>query len=253
MSSESSSYHYNDRRNDNDESNSTKKKNSNDFDKNRKSKNSADISDEDNQKSKSTDQNNDYRNKSKSPVSNKQPPVKDLLGDDINFTPYVQASQDDEFGQFHEATSPTSSVQPSLWPTSTQSSSFDPFAAFETSNNLVQPTDSSTNKTSSNGFDLFMAQTQPAMFSANQQQQSFTHPSTFQQQPMMQPPIQQQSNTNSFNNTWSFAQGKVDISLNNLIPYTRGDPHKNSLPLNQLTSPTNPGNAQSIFPTSNKK
>lgn len=32
----------------------------------------------------------------------------------------------------------------------------------------------------------------------------------------------------------------MDISLNNLIPHTRGDPQKNSLPLNQLISPTSP-------------
>jgi hypothetical protein len=34
--------------------------------------------------------------------------VVDLLGDDVDFTPYVQASEDVEFGQFQEATSPTS-------------------------------------------------------------------------------------------------------------------------------------------------
>ncbi|CAF4626996.1 unnamed protein product, partial [Rotaria magnacalcarata] len=35
-------------------------------------------------------------------------------------------------------------------------------------------------------------------------------------------------------------QGKIDISLNNLIPHTRGDAQKSSLPLNQLLSPTSP-------------
>jgi len=63
-------------------------------------------------------------------------------------------------------------------------------------------------------------------------------------------PTNQQSNTNSSNNTWSFAQGKVDISLNNLIPHTRGGSQKSSLPLNRLTSPTN---TQSIFPNLSKK
>ncbi|CAF4709611.1 unnamed protein product, partial [Rotaria magnacalcarata] len=62
-------------------------------------------------------------------------PEVDLLGEDIDFTPYVQASQDEEFGQFQEAISPSPSVQSTLWPSSTQSSSsstaFDPFAPFE--------------------------------------------------------------------------------------------------------------------------
>ena len=46
-----------------------------------------------------------------------------------------------------------------------------------------------------------------------------------------------------FQNTWTSAQGKIDISLNNLIPHTRGDAQKSSLPLNQLTSPTSPTNS----------
>ncbi|CAF4261056.1 unnamed protein product, partial [Rotaria magnacalcarata] len=41
-------------------------------------------------------------------------------------------------------------------------------------------------------------------------------------------------------NTWTSTQGKIDISLNNLIPHTRGDAQKSSLPLNQLLSPTSP-------------
>jgi len=293
MSNESSSHSYNDRWNDNDESNSTKKKDSTYSNEHRKSKTeqnskktkdfvsdpsqdySADISDEENQNSKSTsskkEQKNDYRNKTKdnntsastqnrsSNNSKTQAPVVDLLGDDVEFTPYVQASEDIEFGQFQEATSPTSPVQPSLWPTPIQSSSsdtFDPFASFESSTNLFQP----TTKTPSNEFNLFMPQTQSTMFPVNQQ--PFTSPPMFQQQPMMRPPIQQQSNTNSFNNTWSSAQGKLDISLNNLIPHTRGGPHKSSLPLNQLTSPTsatNPPfssfntNTQSLFSNFNQK
>jgi hypothetical protein len=106
------------------------------------------------------------------------------------------------------------SVQPSLWPTSTPQSSssitFDPFGTTTITNDL----------------DFFNIQPQ---------QQSFTPTPTSQTQ---QP------------NTWSFAQGKLDISLNNLIPHTRGNSQKNSLPLNQLTSPTN---TQSIFSTINKK
>ncbi|CAF4460348.1 unnamed protein product, partial [Rotaria sp. Silwood2] len=50
-------------------------------------------------------------------------------------------------------------------------------------------------------------------------------------------------------NTWSSAQGKIDISLNNLIPHTRGDPQKSSLPLNQLISPTNIGSSSSSMMT----
>ncbi|CAF2715841.1 unnamed protein product [Rotaria sp. Silwood2] len=123
-------------------------------------------------------------------------------------------------------------VQTTHWPTSTQSSSsmiFDPFASLETSPNHFQPN----------------------LFSSNQQQ-TFTNSSIFQQQ----------SNINSMNNTWSSAAGKLDISLNNLIPHTRGDQQKTSLTLNQLTSPTSPTksdfsilntNTQSIFSTPNKK
>jgi len=199
---------------------------------------SADISDDDNQNSKPTwkkDRNKTKDNNTTSSTHNRastntqktpttpQAPVVDLLGNDVDFTPFVQAPQDIEFGQFQEAISPTSPIQPSLWPTSTQSSSsltFDPFASIEPS---------------TNEFDFF--KTQP------QQQQSFIPPSMSQQQP-------NKSNTNSLNNTWSSAQGKLDISLNNLIPHTRGDPQKSFLPLNQLTSPTG---TQSIFSTPNKK
>jgi hypothetical protein len=147
-----------------------------------------------------------------------QAPIVDLLGDEVDYTPNIQASQDIEFGQFQEAISPTSPVQPSLWPISTQSS-FDPFASFEPSTNLFP----------SNAFNNFMNQTQPNTPSVNQQSNK--------------PP-----------NIWSSAQGKLDISLNNLIPHTRGDPQKNSLPLNQLTSPTNSTyNTQSIFSNLNQK
>ncbi|CAF4591538.1 unnamed protein product, partial [Rotaria sp. Silwood2] len=120
-------------------------------------------------------------------------------------------------------------VQTTHWPTSTQSSSsmiFDPFASLETSPNHFQPN----------------------LFSSNQQQ-TFTNSSIFQQQ----------SNINSMNNTWSSAAGKLDISLNNLIPHTRGDQQKTSLTLNQLTSSTKSDfsilntNTQSIFSTPNKK
>jgi len=207
MSHESSSYRHNDRYNDNEESNTKKSKN---------------LSNEDNQwnnKTKEIDTISSIQNHS-SKIST-QAPIVDLLGDEIDCT----NSQDDEFGQFQEATSP---VQPSLWPISTQSSSsitFDPFASFQ----------ASMNKPLSNEFDIFMSQTQPTTSSINQ---------PFTQQ-------QQRSNTNSFSNTWSSAQGKLDISLNNLIPHTRGNSQKNSLPLNQLTSPTSPTNSgfntQSIF------
>jgi hypothetical protein len=100
-----------------------------------------------------------------------------------------------------------------------------------------------------------MPQTQPNMFSSNvQPQQSFGRPGMFQQ-PMMQQQQFNKPNTNSFNNIWTSAQGKLDISLNNLIPYTRGDPQKSNLSLNQLTSPTSPGfpsNTQAIFSAANK-
>ncbi|CAF1193101.1 unnamed protein product [Adineta steineri] len=289
MSNESSSHRYSDRWNDNDESYSTKKKDFHDSHEYRKSKSeqnftktkdfvsnksqdySADISDEENQNSKSTswkkDQKNEIQNKPKFTTTNNKPitqaPVVDLLGDDVEFTPYVQASQDEDFGQFQEAVSPSSPIQPSLWPTpSTQTTSssdtFDPFASFESSTNLFQ----TTNKTPSNDLDLFsMPQTQPTMFLPNQQQ-LFTRPTMFQQQTMMQSSVQPQTHANLFNNTWSSAQGKLDISLNNLIPHTRGDPHRNGLPLNQLTSPTSPtssgfpsfnANTQPIFSNSNKK
>ncbi|CAM4791485.1 unnamed protein product [Rotaria magnacalcarata] len=66
-------------------------------------------------------------------VNTIQPPIIDLLGDDDDgFTPYVQAPTthsplDDDFGQFHEAsttsvpslTPPASTTQQSIWPTST--------------------------------------------------------------------------------------------------------------------------------------
>jgi len=207
MRNETSSYHYNDRWKDNDESISTKKK---DLDESWKSKTkeySANISDEDNQNFK-------IQRKSKSQPTPQPPPppIVNLLGDDVDFTPFVQAPHDAEFGQFQEAISPTSPVQPSI--------TFDPFA---------------TTTTTTNEFDLFQTQTQ---------QQSFIPP------PISQPQQPNKSNTNLFNNTWSSAQGKLDISLNNLIPHTRGNSQKNSLPLNQLTSPTN---TQSIFSTLNKK
>ncbi|CAF3555462.1 unnamed protein product [Rotaria sp. Silwood1] len=158
--------------------------------------------------------------------STSEEPIVNLLGDDIEFTPYVQASKDVDFGQFQEAVSPISPVQ------STQSSSsmtFDPFTSFETSTNLFQPTSFPFN-----------------------QQQSFINSSVFQQQ----------SNITSSNNIWSSAAGKLDISLNNLIPYTRGNQQKTTLTLNQLTSPTDSNksdfsllntNTQSKFSTLNKK
>jgi hypothetical protein len=37
-----------------------------------------------------------------------QAPIVDLLGDEVDYIPNVQASQDIEFGQFQEAISPTS-------------------------------------------------------------------------------------------------------------------------------------------------
>ncbi|UJR37787.1 hypothetical protein I4U23_030478 [Adineta vaga] len=216
-----------------------------------------------------------------------QAPVVDLLGgDDDGFAPYVQASNsqsplDDDFGQFHEATniptkqvtSPTSTSQPSIWPTATattttntssvpsSSMTFDPFEAFQQtsapSTNVLQPMNTSSttiNNSSSNDLDFFMTSTQTTqqpstMFFPTQQQQTFARPPMFsqqqQQQSMVFSPAQQQfnrPNNNSFNNTWTSTQGKIDISLNNLIPHTRGDAHKSSLPLNQLTSPTSPTN-----------
>ncbi|CAF1425967.1 unnamed protein product [Rotaria magnacalcarata] len=149
----------------------------------------------------------------KKPSSTIKVPEVDLLGEDIDFTPYVQASQDEEFGQFQEAISPSPSVQSTLWPSSTQSSSsstaFDPFAPFESSPNLFQPT----------------------LFPSNQQ--LFTNASIFSQQSAIQPTTQTKSNT-----IWSIGEGKLDISLNNLIPHTRGNQEKKNLTLNQLTSPT---------------
>ncbi|CAF4643439.1 unnamed protein product [Rotaria sp. Silwood1] len=157
-----------------------------------------------------------------------------------------------------------------------------------TSNNLLQPMNSpspppTTNKTFSNDLNLFFPSSQPtqqtSMFfptqQQQQQQQAFVHPQMFQQ-PMMFSSTQQQfnkPNNNSFNaifpdvfpevakqeqpkvvdkqNTWSSAQGKIDISLNNLIPHTRGDAQKTSLPLNQLLSPTNSGSSSSMMMNKN--
>jgi len=148
---------------------------------------SKSLSDEDNQwKNKTKETNTSQSTQNHSSTVPEAPPIIDLLGDEIDFTSNIQTFQDDEFGQFQEATSP----QPSLWPTT-----FDPFA--------------STNKPSSNEFNLFMTPTQP----------------------------QQQLNKS---NTWSSAQGKLNISLDNLIPHTRGNSQKTSLTLNQLTSPTSP-------------
>ncbi|CAF3530778.1 unnamed protein product [Rotaria sp. Silwood1] len=199
----------------------------------------------------------------------------------------VSSSIDDDFGQFQEAsiiptqqaTLPISTTQPSIWPTTTTASIvppastpatliFDPFETLgettSTSNNLLQPMNSpspppTTNKTFSNDLNLFFPSSQPtqqtSMFfpTQQQQQQSFVHPQMFQQ-PMMFSSTQQQfnkPNNNSFNNTWSSAQGKIDISLNNLIPHTRGDAQKTSLPLNQLLSPTNSGSSSSMMMNKN--
>ncbi|CAF4711185.1 unnamed protein product [Rotaria sp. Silwood1] len=238
MSNESSSYRYNDQWNNYDESNSTKTK---DFVSNPSEDYSLDKSNDNDQNVKSTlkkDQNKIQENNTNSSIENppsidnkktsstSEEPIVNLLGDDIEFTPYVQASKDVDFGQFQEAVSPISPVQ------STQSSSsmtFDPFTSFETSTNLFQPTSFPFN-----------------------QQQSFINSSVFQQQ----------SNITSSNNIWSSAAGKLDISLNNLIPYTRGNQQKTTLTLNQLTSPTDSNksdfsllntNTQSKFSTLNKK
>ncbi|CAF3579233.1 unnamed protein product [Rotaria socialis] len=230
-------------------------------------------------------------------VTTIQAPIIDLLGDDDGFTPYVQAPTthsplDDDFGQFHEAstgsvpplTPPASTTQQSsIWPTSTipvlpatsltTTTPFDPFDLLSgtntATNDLLHPMNSppaTTNKSLPSDIDLFMMPSQPtqqpSMFFPAQQQQSFVRPQMFQQ-PMMFPPNQQQfnrPNNNSFNvtfpsmspqvanqdetksvekkNTWTSTQGKIDISLNNLIPHTRGDAQKSSLPLNQLLSPT---------------
>ncbi|CAF0887501.1 unnamed protein product [Rotaria sordida] len=255
MSNESSSYRYNDRWNNNDDEIKTKDFISED--------NSFDKSKDNNQNFKSTgkkdqnkiqDSNTNSSKQKPSSINNEKPsstteePIVNLLDNDIDFTPYVQASQNVEFGQFKEAISPTSPVQPTHWPTSTQSSSsiiFDPFASLEISTNPVQ-------------LNLFLT---------NQQQSSTNSPMVQQQQ-------QQQSNINLLNitipqqqpstiaekqNIWSSAAGKLDISLNNLVPHTRGNSQKTSLTLNQLTSPTTPDvsllntNTQSIFSTLNKK
>lgn len=212
------------------------------------------------------------------------PPVGDLLGDDDGFTPYVQAANlqspiDEDFGNFQEApppppAAPVAQNSTSLWPTSTStttapttSTTFDPFGSFEPSGgttiDLLQPMSSTSNtsKPVSNDFDLFsMAptsapippQTQPStMFFP---QQPMTRPTTMfpqtQSMNFSNPPAQQfvRPMSNQFHNTWSSAQGKIDISLNNLIPHTRGDAHKSSLPMNQLTSPTSP--TSTTFPTS---
>lgn len=160
---------------------------------------------------------------------------------------------------------------------------FDPFeslapASTTTTNNNVDlfqsiaptpvPTSTSNNKIS-NDLDFLMMPTtqntttpisgQTMFFPQQGFPQSTTRPPMFPQaQNMMFPPQQQfqmrpnnANNNNTFNNTWTSTQGKIDISLNNLIPYTRGDPQKSSLPLNQLTSPTGTGSfSQSMFPSS---
>lgn len=202
--------------------------------------------------------------------------------------PNPQSPIDEDFGHFQEAppppppatavAPPVSSNAPSLWPTSTsntpaQSSTiFDPFGSVESSGpasiDLLQPMPSATtsNKTLSNEFDLFSmastsapAPTQPQSTTMFFPQQPMMRPGMFPQTQSMtfsNPPTQQQfvrpnnqfQNNASFHNTWSSAQGKIDISLNNLIPHTRGDPQKSSLPMNQLTSPTSPTNM--AFPTS---
>lgn len=237
MSNESSYHRYND----NDEINANKKT---EFDRRSKSTpsfqdNLSGDDDDDNQNYKSSWKNKSKENKTVSSTETQftkttkreptvtQAPIIDLLGDELVPTTNNQASQDAEFGQFQEAVSPTSSVQPSVWPTSS-SITFDPFASFEPSTNLF----------SSNELNLFMPQTQPTKISVNQQ--------------LPPPPA---SNTNLFNNnTWSSAQGKLDISLNNLIPHTRGNTQKSTLPLNQLTSPINSNyNTQSIFSNLNQK
>ncbi|CAF0868120.1 unnamed protein product [Adineta ricciae] len=253
LSHESSPYSYNDRWNDNDH---TERRKSKPEQSSKSPDYSADVSDEENQKSKSwKKEENQPKTKSSNDIKPSEQPVVDLLGDDVDFTSYVQATQDDEFGQFQEAVSPTASVQPSPWPT-TSSDTFDPFASLETASNVVQP----TKPTSSNDLNFFMAQ--PNLFAMNAQEQTSVRSAMFQPQFSMQPFTAQQMNTNSFNNTWSSAQGKLDISLNNLVPYTRGNSQKSSVPLNQLTSPTSPThtdlslfetNSQSIFSSANKK
>ena len=149
-----------------------------------------------------------------------------------------------------------SRLQPSVWPTTAQSPTADPFDPFAS---LESP-----------GFS--------ANLFPSTSTQSFSRPAMFQQ-PIVQTPwnaatATQPSRVSSVDecirsrlflhrlqNTWSSAQGKVDISLNNLIPHTRGEPPKNSMPLNQITSPTSPidsafssfsMNGPSIFATSNQ-
>ncbi|CAF1152572.1 unnamed protein product [Adineta ricciae] len=217
------------------------------------------------------------------PVTPQAPVVDLLGGDDDDgFAPYVQAPTtqsplDDDFGQFQEATDiptkqvipPTTATQASVWTANTNSTpsvppssvKFDPFDLFQqttTSTDLLQPMSTTTtkpafpttNNSSSNDLDFFMTSPQPTQQTNTffaPQQQSFVRPQMFPpQQPMMFPSTQQQfnrPNNNSFNNTWTSAHGKIDISLNNLIPHTRGDAQKSSLPLNQLTSPTSPTNS----------
>ncbi|CAF0976826.1 unnamed protein product [Rotaria sordida] len=252
MSNESSSYRYNDRWNNNDDEIKTKDFISED--------NSFDKSKDNNQNFKSTgkkdqnkiqDNNTNSSKQNPSSINNEKPsstteePIVNLLDNDIDFTPYVQASQNVEFGQFQEAISPTSPAQPTHWPTSTQSSSsiiFDPFASLEISTNPVQPN----------------------LFLTNQQQSSTNSPMVQQQQSNINLlnitiPQQQPSTIVEKQNIWSSAAGKLDISLNNLVPHTRGNSQKTSLTLNQLTSPTTPDvsllntNTQSIFSTLNKK
>lgn len=171
-----------------------------------------------------------------------QPSAVDLLGDDDDFAPYVQAPDSADFGFFqeaatHQVTTPLSPLQPSVWPTTAQSPTSDPFDPF--------------------------ASLQSPGFSANlfpsTSTQSFSRPA-MSQQPIVQTPWNGTAAQPS-RNTWSSAQGKLDISLNNLIPHTRGDPQKNSMPLNQITSPTSPIDSAfssfsmtgpSIFATSNQ-
>ncbi|CAF1564692.1 unnamed protein product [Adineta ricciae] len=171
---------------------------------------------------------------------------------------------------------------PSVPPSSMKFDPFDLFQQTTTSTDLLQPMSTTTtttkpafpttNNSSSNDLDFFMTAPQTTQQTNTffaPQQQSFVRPQMFPpQQPMMFPSTQQQfnrPNNNSFNavfpasspavdqqqnlsasekqNTWTSAHGKIDISLNNLIPHTRGDAQKSSLPLNQLTSPTSPTNS----------
>ncbi|CAF0846513.1 unnamed protein product, partial [Didymodactylos carnosus] len=172
----------------------------------------------------------------------------------FQFTPYIQApvlDADDEFGHFQQAASTTVS-SPSA-PTSV----IDPFESLISTDptpTLLQP---SAITSPMSDFDFFMLK--PSVENTEQvlspsSSSYFNQQSTQQTQqfdPFLIKQIPQNTNFKSEqqhsssaksynNNTWADVKGKLDIDLNNLIPYTKGNKQQQGLPLNQLQSPTSP-------------